>query len=464
MALLARVPQISRFRAGIRADGASLPLPFAIVVSLLLHAVLLTITFSTSPPPPRQQVNQLDVVLVNAKREKAPDKADVLAQANLDGGGTTNAKDARPSTPTPPRQQDMRGDALADARRATPPPAPTPPPEPAVTLKPEAPPPPKPEPQPEPEPPRLVAATPVLPPAPQPEPIIEPEPPRTFMAELKPPPAAPAAPAEPARQKFSFDTPAPVREEPPPAPPPPTLTAFERPSVEPPPRTETRADTPPAASAPPTPAQPAPAPAPVQAPAPAAAAPPAPSPPAPAAEPAPPPAPTAPAPQPSQPTPAPAPPPAPEPPRPALSGLDLRDSVAAIARLEAQIDRRLDEFSKRPRKVQIGTRAREHRFAQYAEDWRQKVERIGTLNYPEAARGKMYGNLVLTVSIRADGTVERIEVDRSSGHDVLDKAAVEIVRLAAPYAPFPPDIRSDTDIIEITRTWSFTNANQLRTR
>lgn len=140
------------------------------------------------------------------------------------------------------------------------------------------------------------------------------------------------------------------------------------------------------------------------------------------------------------------------------------DSVAAIARLEAQIDRRLDEFSKRPRKVQIGTRAREHRFAQYAEDWRQKVERIGTLNYPDAARGRLYGNLVLTVSIRADGTVERIDVDRSSGHDVLDKAAIEIVRMAAPYAPFPPDIRADTDIIEITRTWSFTNSDQLRTR
>src|SRR5690606_30036483 len=89
--------------------------------------------------------------------------------------------------------------------------------------------------------------------------------------------------------------------------------------------------------------------------------------------------------------------PPPPPPPPVVSGLDVMSSIANIARLEAQIDRRLDEYAKRPRKAQIGARAREHRFAQYVDDWRQKVERIGTLNYPEAARGRIYGSLVLTV-------------------------------------------------------------------
>ncbi len=153
--------------------------------------------------------------------------------------------------------------------------------------------------------------------------------------------------------------------------------------------------------------------------------------------------------------------PQPEPP-PELSGLDLLDSAAAVARLEAQIDRDLQELAKRPRKKFIGARAQEYRFAQYVEDWRQKVERVGTLNYPDAARGKLYGSLLLSVSIRADGSVDRIGVQRSSGHKVLDEAAVRIVKMAAPYAPFPPDIRKDYDIIEITRTWKFERSDRVR--
>ena len=153
--------------------------------------------------------------------------------------------------------------------------------------------------------------------------------------------------------------------------------------------------------------------------------------------------------------------PRPEPP-PQVSGLDLLDSAAAVARLEAQIDRDLQELAKRPRKKFIGARAQEYRFAQYVEDWRQKVERVGTLNYPDAARGKLYGSLLLSVSIRADGSVEKVGVQRSSGHKVLDEAAVRIVKMAAPYAPFPPDIRKDYDIIEITRTWKFERSDRVR--
>ncbi len=154
--------------------------------------------------------------------------------------------------------------------------------------------------------------------------------------------------------------------------------------------------------------------------------------------------------------------PVPQPEPPQVSGLDLLDSAAAVARLEAQIDRDLQELAKRPRKKFIGARAQEYRFAQYVEDWRQKVERVGTLNYPDAARGKLYGSLLLSVSIRADGSVEKVSVQRSSGHKVLDEAAVRIVKMAAPYAPFPPDIRKDYDIIEITRTWKFERSDRVR--
>ena len=146
-----------------------------------------------------------------------------------------------------------------------------------------------------------------------------------------------------------------------------------------------------------------------------------------------------------------------------ISGADLADSAAAIARMEAKIDKQLNEYARRPRKKFIGARTKEYRFARYVEDWRHKIERVGTLNYPASARGKLYGSMLMSVVIRADGTVERIHIHRSSGHEVLDEAAQRIVELAAPFAAFPPDIRRDTDILEITRTWTFTNADAVRT-
>ena len=146
-----------------------------------------------------------------------------------------------------------------------------------------------------------------------------------------------------------------------------------------------------------------------------------------------------------------------------ISGADLADSAAAIARMEAKIDKQLNEYARRPRKKFIGARTKEYRFARYVEDWRHKIERVGTLNYPASARGKLYGSMLMSVVIRADGTVERIHIHRSSGHKVLDEAAQRIVELAAPFAAFPPDIRRDTDILEITRTWTFTNADAVRT-
>jgi periplasmic protein TonB len=145
------------------------------------------------------------------------------------------------------------------------------------------------------------------------------------------------------------------------------------------------------------------------------------------------------------------------------SGRDLADLALAAMRLQAQIDRQTDEYQKRPRKKFIGANTAEYRFAQYEEDWRVKIERIGTLNYPPEARGRVYGNLRMTVSIRADGNVDSIELDRSSGLKVLDAAAFKIVRMATPFAAFPPDIRRDTDLLIITRTWFFGQGDKIWT-
>ena len=150
--------------------------------------------------------------------------------------------------------------------------------------------------------------------------------------------------------------------------------------------------------------------------------------------------------------------------RVAPNSADIMAKSLEIARLEAQISKDWDAYQKRPRRRFLGARTQEFRFARYIEDWRQKVERVGTLNYPEAAKNqKIYGSLQLTVSIKPDGTVDTIEINRSSGQKILDDAARRIVQLAAPYAAFPADIAKDTDILSITRTWTFTRADQLFT-
>jgi len=145
-----------------------------------------------------------------------------------------------------------------------------------------------------------------------------------------------------------------------------------------------------------------------------------------------------------------------------LEARDLVDKSLEIARLEAQIRRDYVAYQERPKRKFIGARAEEYRFATYVDNWRQKVERVGNLNYPAEARArKIYGSLLLTVSIKADGEVETVEVERSSGHKLLDQAAVRIVRLSAPFDRFPDNIRRDTDIIHITRTWTFTRGDQV---
>ena len=145
-----------------------------------------------------------------------------------------------------------------------------------------------------------------------------------------------------------------------------------------------------------------------------------------------------------------------------MNGEDLVQRSLEIARLEAEIHKNFDAYQKMPRRKFIGARTQEYRFAQYVEDWRIKVERIGNLNYPDAARQqKIYGSLQLTVSIRADGSVESVDVSHSSGQRILDAAAQRIVKVASPLSPLPPDIRRDTDILSITRTWMFTQADKL---
>jgi len=153
-------------------------------------------------------------------------------------------------------------------------------------------------------------------------------------------------------------------------------------------------------------------------------------------------------------------------PRPGSKLVGVAEILASRGRaLATRTDRIPDDptaSESYPRRKAIGAGTREYKYASYLEAWQRKVEHVGNLNYPEAAkRRKLYGYLRLRVAIRADGHLEWVRVLRSSGSELLDKAAVGILELAAPFAPFPPAIRAETDLLEVTRTWRFSRSNRL---
>lgn len=147
-------------------------------------------------------------------------------------------------------------------------------------------------------------------------------------------------------------------------------------------------------------------------------------------------------------------------PKPDIAQL-LTSTQQEIDRLTAQMDRRSANATHERRKA-VNASTQEYLYANYLDAWRRKVENIGNLNYPdEAKRRSLFGHLLLTVSVRADGSIEQIRLVRSSGHKILDDAAIRIVRLAAPFAPFPAEIRKEVDVLDITRTWVFERDHHL---
>ena len=136
-----------------------------------------------------------------------------------------------------------------------------------------------------------------------------------------------------------------------------------------------------------------------------------------------------------------------------------------IAQLGAEMSEAYENYAKKPKMMYINSvNSHKYKAAAYERTWQDKVERIGNLNYPHEARKKnLSGALLLSVGINRDGTVYNVKVHRSSGHTVLDDAAVRIVRLAGPYAPFPRELAEEAEILVITRTWKFFDNDRLTT-
>lgn len=140
---------------------------------------------------------------------------------------------------------------------------------------------------------------------------------------------------------------------------------------------------------------------------------------------------------------------------PEVSERDLVERNLEMARLSAEIERQAEAYAKRPRRKFISANTQEYEFADYMRGWVARVERIGNLNYPAEARARaLTGQLVLTVAVRKDGSVERVDVIQGSGIKLLDDAAQRIVALSGPFQPLPPS-KDQIDILHITRTWQF---------
>jgi protein TonB len=144
---------------------------------------------------------------------------------------------------------------------------------------------------------------------------------------------------------------------------------------------------------------------------------------------------------------------------------DLTTSKA-IARLEAQIDKQTRDYNTKPRRGFIGPTTRGASYALYYAQWKDRVERIGTMNYPAEARGHIYGDLTLRVTLKPNGAIynDEVVVVRSSGSPVLDRAARRIVLMGAPYAPFSEELKREFDVFEIFSTFRFTKGDALEMR
>ena len=146
----------------------------------------------------------------------------------------------------------------------------------------------------------------------------------------------------------------------------------------------------------------------------------------------------------------------------APDGAVLVEQNLEIARLTAEIDKSQERRAKRPKKQWANASTTETTSADYMFKWIERVERIGNLNYPDAARREgLTGSLILVVGIYKTGQIESVKIEKSSGHAVLDDAAVRIVRDAAPFDPMSGQLAQETDILYIVRTWEFQSGNSV---
>lgn len=158
--------------------------------------------------------------------------------------------------------------------------------------------------------------------------------------------------------------------------------------------------------------------------------------------------------------------PPPDPSREAAGSAAARDTEERrrqLLQLLAQIEKRINEENARPKKRYISPAAREEVYALYYDALRRRIEERGTRNFPEYQGQKLYGDLIMNITVDAEGRVVETEVVRASGSRPLDRQAVQIVRAAAPFGPFSAAMRREADQIVVTSRFRFTREDGLET-
>ena len=148
-----------------------------------------------------------------------------------------------------------------------------------------------------------------------------------------------------------------------------------------------------------------------------------------------------------------------------LTAAQLFERSQQIAKLSAEINKLKEAYQQTPRHTWVhGANAKKYQYASYMDAWRAKVERVGNLNYPAlVTRKNITGSLLLDVAINPDGSIHSARITRSSGYSELDRAAIRIVNMAAPFPPLTKDILKDTDILHIPRVWRFQQGSRFQT-
>jgi protein TonB len=142
---------------------------------------------------------------------------------------------------------------------------------------------------------------------------------------------------------------------------------------------------------------------------------------------------------------------------PRNSARDNEDAQAVMARMQAEIARNIEDYNKRPRRLTFGVNAVGVNYARYVADWAARIERIGTERYPPEARGRQYDSLIITAEIDKHGNVVDVVINKKSKYEALNRVVKQIVYAGQPYERFPPEMASEGDILQIVRTWTFTN-------
>ena len=153
----------------------------------------------------------------------------------------------------------------------------------------------------------------------------------------------------------------------------------------------------------------------------------------------------------------------PEPHEPRREADDREQLESVMTRMQAEISRSIEDYNKRPKRLTYGVNAVGVNYARYVNDWASRIEQIGTERYPAEARGRMYDSLIITVEIDKHGNVVDVIVNKKSRYEALNRVVKQIVYAGQPYERFPSDMAREGDILQIVRTWTFTN-NALETR